>query len=151
MQCHCYGNIQDLATFNALCISVFKDKQVNGRSRERAMDDYQTAKQGSRPTAEYCIWFMKKVNLAGTPETSREVISTFKKSLHVDIKSELLRYYVTAPEATTLLEIMDIAVKLDKREQFADDWIIDYLAKLQSAVGVPGILLAIVNENNRYR
>ena len=117
--------IPDLETFGTLCISVFKDKQINGRSKERAMDTYQTAKQGTRSTAEYCIWFMKKVNLAGTPETSREVINTFKKSLHIDIKSELLRYYVTAAEATTLQEIMDMAVRLDKREQFDEDRLVD--------------------------
>jgi hypothetical protein len=113
--------IPDLATFDALCITLFKDKQINGRSKERAMDVYQTAKQGTLPTAEYCIWFMKKVNLAGTPETSREVINTFKKSLNIDIKTELLRYYVTAAEATNLQEIMDMAVKLDRREQCYDD------------------------------
>jgi hypothetical protein len=36
--------IPDLATFDALCITLFKDKQINGRSKERAMDVYQTAK-----------------------------------------------------------------------------------------------------------
>jgi hypothetical protein len=42
--------IPDLETFDALCITLFKDKQINGRSKERAMDIYQTAKQGTLPT-----------------------------------------------------------------------------------------------------
>ncbi len=124
--------IPNLETFNTLCIAVFKDKQINGRSKERAMNVYQTAKQGTRPTADYCIWFIKKVNLAGTSESSREVINTFKKSLHGDIKSELLRYYVTAPEPTTLQEIMDMAVKLDKREQFDEDRLFDFRTSRQT-------------------
>ena len=145
--------IPDLATFDALCITVFKDKQINGRSKERAMDVYQTAKQGTRPTAEYCIWFMKKVNLAGTPETSREVINTFKKSLHMDIKSELLRYYVTAPEPTTLQEIMDMAVKLDKREQFDDDQRqLDYRSSRQTPINrLPPTSVRTKDRSPRYR